>query len=101
MQEITTRITFQSVVFVAFFFLAAMVWVSRQSSGDDSDLVTTLRFAQMAIYGSLAFATVWFGLRAVRRGETQRRVSVRAIVVSVAVMLAIAAAGLVAAIRLA
>ncbi len=97
MQQRISRIRFQGVVFSAVLFLALMVWVSLQSSRGESNLVTTLRFAQMAIYGSLAFATLWFGLRAARSSETPRRVSVRAITMSVAVMLAIVAAGSIAA----
>ena len=100
MQENDRRITLQSVVIAATVFLALMVWSALRSSEGESDLATTLRFAQIAIYGSLAFATMWFGLRAVQRAEPARRVPARAIVVSVAVMVVIAAAGLSAAVQL-
>ena len=100
MQANASRITVQSVFITAMVFLALMAWTARPSEGE-SDLVTALKFAQIAIYGALAVGTIWFGLRAVRRSESPPRVSTRAIVVTVAIMLVIGAAGLTAALTLA
>ncbi len=99
MQANGSRITIQSVFVASFIFLALMAWTARSSSAGESGLVAALRFLQIAIYGGLAVGTMWFGLRAVRRGERARPVPMRALALTVGLVLVITAAGLFAAVQ--